>query len=74
MKISNPIKSGIWILLVMFIVIGCSNNSTSSGKTSSGNGKSIQLTMQAWGNPAELKVYQKAIDGFMDKNPNIKVN
>lgn len=73
MKISNPIKSGIWILLVMFIVIGCSSNSTSSGKTSSGNGKTIQLTMQAWGNPAELKVYQKAIDGFMDENPNIKV-
>ncbi len=59
-----------------FIMVGCNNDDTSTESDSQGSnatGDVVELTMQAWGNPEELKVYQKAIDGFMDENPNIKV-
>ncbi|WP_299089158.1 sugar ABC transporter substrate-binding protein [uncultured Metabacillus sp.] len=64
------------LLLVMVPVLqGCSDSSSSSSSYSgsNGSGETINLTFSAWGNPAEIKVYQKAVDGFMKENPNIKV-
>ncbi|MGM7719944.1 ABC transporter substrate-binding protein [Metabacillus sp. Hm71] len=64
------------LLLVMVPVLqGCSDSSSSSSSDSgsNGSGETVNLTFSAWGNPAEIKVYQKAVDGFMKENPNIKV-
>ncbi|OAS86846.1 MULTISPECIES: ABC transporter substrate-binding protein [Metabacillus] len=64
------------LLLVMVPVLqGCSDSSSSSstGSDSKDSGETVNLTFSAWGNPAEIKVYQKAVDGFMKENPNIKV-
>ncbi|WP_084821772.1 sugar ABC transporter substrate-binding protein [Bacillus sp. SA1-12] len=64
------------LLLVMVPVLqGCSDSSSSSSSDSgsNGSGDTVNLTFSAWGNPAEIKVYQKAVDGFMKENPNIKV-
>ncbi|WP_314003345.1 sugar ABC transporter substrate-binding protein [uncultured Paenibacillus sp.] len=44
-------------------------NAPAGGET----GKKVELTMSAWGNPAELKVYQRALDAFMKENPNTKI-
>ncbi|WP_240511906.1 ABC transporter substrate-binding protein [Paludifilum halophilum] len=40
---------------------------------SAGNTAKVKLTMSAWGNPAELKVYQKAIDAYMKENPEVDI-
>lgn len=42
------------------------------GKAGDSGGK-VELTMSAWGNPAELKVYQRAIDAYEEKNKNVSV-
>ncbi|KKI94190.1 sugar ABC transporter substrate-binding protein [Bacillus sp. SA1-12] len=57
------------------VLQGCSDSSSSSSSDSgsNGSGDTVNLTFSAWGNPAEIKVYQKAVDGFMKENPNIKV-
>ncbi|PTM56654.1 ABC transporter substrate-binding protein [Desmospora activa] len=51
------------LVLCMVLVQACSG---------SADGKE-QLTMSAWGNPAELKVYQRAIDAYMEKNPDVSI-
>ena len=58
----------VMILVLVPILQGCSSKSGTSGSDDT-----VQLTFSAWGNPAEIKVYQKAVDGFMKENPNIKV-
>ncbi|WP_085522961.1 ABC transporter substrate-binding protein [Tuberibacillus sp. Marseille-P3662] len=58
------------VLVFTPLIQGCSN-SDGSGNTSDGD--TITLKMSAWGNPEELKVYQRGVDAFMEKNPNIKV-
>lgn len=73
MKRKQLIKSGFLLLLALFLIVGCNNNGSSGSGKGNSNSKTVELTMQAWGNPAELKVYQKAIDGFMKENPDIKV-
>lgn len=70
MKIKHFLKQGILFLVLLSLIVGCS----SQGSSGSNSGKTVTLTMNAWGNPAEIKVYQKALDAFMEENPNIKVN
>lgn len=55
------------LLVIVPVLQGCSESSSSD---SSGT---VNLTFSAWGNPAEIEVYQKAVDSFMEENPNIKV-
>ncbi|WP_227522059.1 ABC transporter substrate-binding protein [Bacillus solitudinis] len=75
-------KNNVSILILLlsfavFLLSACSSDSTGSSNTESNNGNSgeenVKITFQAWGNPAELDVYQRAVDGFMDENPNIQV-
>ncbi|HZH59845.1 MAG TPA: sugar ABC transporter substrate-binding protein [Metabacillus sp.] len=63
------------VLLIMIPALqACSNSSSGSSESgSSGSGETVNLTFSAWGNPAEIKVYQKAVDGFNKENPNIQV-
>src|SRR5687768_14116587 len=58
------------LLVLVSILQGCSNSSSSSSKDSGGK---VNLTFSTWGNPGEIKVIQKAVDGYMKENPNIKV-
>ncbi|PZE21102.1 ABC transporter substrate-binding protein [Paenibacillus xerothermodurans] len=60
------------VLLALPVMQGCGGPETKSESGSAANG-SINLTMGAWGNPAELKVYQKGIDAYMEKNPNVQI-
>ncbi|MGP4039676.1 ABC transporter substrate-binding protein [Gracilibacillus sp. D59] len=62
-------------LALVFVVLLLSACSSDSGSSSSGNssGGEIELTMTAWGNPAEIKVYQKAIDAYQEENPDVTV-
>ena len=62
------------ILCLVMVLVGCNNESSGDGDSNNENGEKVTLTMNAWGNPAEIKVYQKALDSFMEENPNIKVN
>ncbi|MNH82919.1 putative ABC transporter substrate-binding protein YesO [compost metagenome] len=63
------------VLACILVLSGCSgNNTTTSSESGSGaSGKSVNLTMSAWGNPAELKVYQKGIDAYTKEHPNVKI-
>lgn len=61
------------LVCTVIALAGCNNSATSEPGGNGGGGEKVQLTMQAWGNPAELKVYQRAVDGFMEENPNIEV-
>ncbi|WP_336077180.1 ABC transporter substrate-binding protein [Paenibacillus sp. 203] len=62
------------ILAGVIALTGCSGNtSTSSESGESVTGKTVNLTMSAWGNPAELKIYQKGIDAYTKKHPNVKI-
>jgi multiple sugar transport system substrate-binding protein len=59
------------LLAFVLIISACSSSETNSDGNSSGD--KIQLTMSTWGNPAEIKVIQRALDAFMEKEPNIEV-
>ncbi|KJD45951.1 ABC transporter substrate-binding protein [Paenibacillus terrae] len=62
------------ILAGVIALTGCSGNtSTSSESGESVIGKTVNLTMSAWGNPAELKIYQKGIDAYTKEHPNVKI-
>src|SRR5690606_15808843 len=39
----------------------------------SSKGDKVELSMAAWGNPAEIKVYQKGVDAYMKEHPNVKI-
>ncbi|WHZ56092.1 ABC transporter substrate-binding protein [Metabacillus hrfriensis] len=58
------------LLVIVPVLQGCSDSSSTS---STDSGETVNLTFSTWGNPGELKVIQKAVDGFMKENPNIKV-
>ncbi|MCP3763466.1 sugar ABC transporter substrate-binding protein [Domibacillus sp. A3M-37] len=66
-----------FLMISSLIIAGCSNGDTSTGSDSSkgngGSGEKVNITMSAWGNPAELKVYQRALDSYMKKNPNVSI-
>jgi multiple sugar transport system substrate-binding protein len=61
------------VLALVLIISGCGGNANNEGGGESGDGEQVEITMSAWGNPAEIKVYQKAVDAFMEENPDIKV-
>lgn len=75
-------KKSMWLvrsLMAVFLIltlVACS--SSSGGATGDSDGTSgkdkVELTMTAWGNPEEIKVYQKAIDAFEEENPDITVD
>ncbi|TSB46497.1 ABC transporter substrate-binding protein [Alkalicoccobacillus porphyridii] len=50
----------------MVALSGCSSGSSGDGK--------IELTFSAWGNPAELKVYQRAVDAFNEQSETVEVD
>ncbi|MEK3890495.1 ABC transporter substrate-binding protein [Bacillus sp. FSL K6-3431] len=60
------------LMTLMLIVLGCSSG---SNKPSDGtnSGKKVKLTMSSWGNPAEIKVIQRALDLYHQENPNVEV-
>lgn len=63
----NPGKR-LWLLvmgLVCVLLLQACSGSASNAK--------VKLTMSAWGNPAELKIYQRAIDAYMKKNPEVSI-
>ncbi|MDQ0207600.1 ABC transporter substrate-binding protein [Alkalicoccobacillus murimartini] len=41
--------------------------------SSSGDDKAVQLTFSAWGNPEEMKVYERAVDSFNEQHDDIHV-
>ncbi|MBS4195274.1 ABC transporter substrate-binding protein [Lederbergia citri] len=55
-------------LILLLVVSGCGGS-----KSGGGSGKKVELTMAAWGNPAEIKVYQKGVDAYMKEHPNVKI-
>lgn len=61
------------VLMLLLGVSGCSSSQGGSTNGGGSGGKKVQLTMSAWGNPAELKVYQKAIDAFNQQHADIQV-
>ncbi|MBT2730428.1 sugar ABC transporter substrate-binding protein [Bacillus sp. ISL-75] len=63
------------VLAGMLALSGCSGNSTKTSSESGGSasGKTVNLTMSVWGNPDELKVYQKGIDAYTKEHPNVKI-
>lgn len=68
----NGLGKGFFLLLLAGLLLtACSSDSGDSSSESSG-GKG-ELTMTAWGNPAEIEVYQKAIDAYEEENPDVSV-
>ncbi|PLS01918.1 ABC transporter substrate-binding protein [Neobacillus cucumis] len=57
----------------MLALSGCSGSGEKASSDGSGSGKTVNLTMSAWGNPAELKVYQRGIDAYTKEHPNVKI-
>ena len=72
---SNKIlKTALAILAGVIALSGCSSNkSTSPESAENSSGKTVNLTMSAWGNPNELKIYQKGIDAYTKDHPNVKI-
>jgi len=70
-------KSNVLLKIVPAVfagILALSGCSGSSEKTSSeGSSKTVNLTMSAWGNPAELKVYQRGIDAYTKEHPDVKI-
>lgn len=60
---------GLLIILMMF-VSGCSSSTKGNPDSSS---EKIQLTMAAWGNPAEIKVYQRGLDEYEKQHKNVSI-
>ncbi|WP_066188313.1 MULTISPECIES: ABC transporter substrate-binding protein [Gracilibacillus] len=66
----------IMLLGFVFIFLSACSNDSGSGDGGSGGGNpdaDVKLTMTAWGNPAEQKVYQRALDAYMEENPDVSV-
>ncbi|MCM3549227.1 sugar ABC transporter substrate-binding protein [Shouchella clausii] len=63
------ICSSLSVALATGLLIGCSGNTSGGG----GAGGKVELTFSAWGNPAELKVYNRAVDAFNDMQDDIEV-
>lgn len=55
--------------MVLLLLGACSNESNGSGDSEG----QVQLTMTAWGNPAEQEVYKKAVDAYMELNNNVSI-
>ncbi|MBP3038533.1 sugar ABC transporter substrate-binding protein [Bacillaceae bacterium Marseille-Q3522] len=63
----------VFLLVIVPVLQGCGNSSSSGDSGSKNSGDTVNLTFSAYGNAAEQKVYQKAVDSFMKEHPNIKV-
>lgn len=70
MKMNMVFKRLKGIALVWAAAIAVSACSSAGG---GGDGGTVKLTMTAWGNPAEIQVYQRAIDAYQEVNPNVQV-
>ena len=57
--------------LTAMLLVACSSDSGGSGGS---DGDKVELSMTAWGNPAEIDVYQRAIDAYEEENPDVTVN
>ncbi|GAB2557590.1 ABC transporter substrate-binding protein [Gracilibacillus alcaliphilus] len=72
-------KSLVLLVLSMFLLIlaACSNDSGGGNGNSGSSGGNpdaeVKLTMTAWGNPAEQEVYQRALDAYMEENPEVSI-
>lgn len=80
MKFLNVNKKWTLLTLVSILCVGllsaCGNKDESDTKANGegGNaGEEITLRFMSWDSGQTLEPYQKAINAFMDKNPNIKV-
>ncbi|WP_099091700.1 ABC transporter substrate-binding protein [Paenibacillus riograndensis] len=74
MKSNVILKTAPAILAGVIALSGCSSStSTSTESGDSSSGKTVNLTMSAWGNPEELKIYQKGIDAYTKEHPNVKI-
>jgi multiple sugar transport system substrate-binding protein len=68
-----------WFTRLMPIFLGLVLVVSACGEANEGgggdeDGDKVNLKMTAWGNPAEIKVYQKALDAFEEENPNVTVD
>ncbi|MBP3950943.1 ABC transporter substrate-binding protein [Bacillus suaedae] len=68
------------LLVVMSVVFlaACNSEDTSTDSQNedsetTNKDEKVKITFQAWGNPAEIEVYNRAVDAFMEENPNITV-
>ncbi|MFB4213086.1 ABC transporter substrate-binding protein [Shouchella sp. JSM 1781072] len=56
-------------VVAMSVMAGCNSGSSGTG----GDGDVVQLSFSAWGNPAELDVYNRAVDAFNEMQDDIEV-
>src|SRR5690625_2853728 len=61
------------ILVSMLVISGCSSDKNDKSKGSSGD-KKVKLTMSAWGNPEEIKGYQRALDAYKEESPHVEID
>ncbi|GAB2557575.1 ABC transporter substrate-binding protein [Gracilibacillus alcaliphilus] len=72
-------KKHVWIVLLfgmmLFLFAACTSDTGNQSESTEDSNKKeeVKLTMTAWGNPAEQKVYQRALDAYMEKHPHITV-
>ncbi|MCJ7841287.1 sugar ABC transporter substrate-binding protein [Lederbergia sp. NSJ-179] len=64
-------KWSILLCAVILIISGCSSKGQS--ENGSAGSKKIKLTMAAWGNPAEIKVYQRGLDEYEKTHKNVSI-
>lgn len=60
-------------LALILVISGCSSDKDNKKSSGSGDGK-VKLTMAAWGNPEEIKGYQRALDAYKEENPDVEVD
>lgn len=49
------------------------DNGSNNAENTAASGEVVELTMAAWGNPAEIEVYQRGLDAYEEMNPNVKI-
>lgn len=66
-------RIGSMLVAAALMLTGCGSKGTSSSNQQTASGKTINLTMSAWGSPQELELYKKALNEYMKQNPNTKI-
>jgi len=62
----------VWVSLVAVLLVVSACGSDNNDSSSSSGGKT-KLTMSAWGNPEEIKGYQRALDAYEEENPDVTI-
>ena len=64
--------------LVLFLLVACNKEESTAKPNDKENDKpevaeEVELTFTIWGSDAHAEMYEKALQGFYEENPNIKV-